>query len=118
VHQGQGTGLSPYVIGEQAGVESVTLLATNMPAHNHTVNAVTATSGNGAQPAGAYPSTVVISGETKGGTVNIYSTATPNAAMNHGTIGQSGGSQPHTNIQPVLCLNFCIAIAGIFPSRS
>jgi len=117
VHQGQGASLSPYVIGEQTGTENVTLLTTQMPLHTHLVNAVTSTSGNVPQPAAGYPATVQISGETKGGTVNTYSTATPNATMNQGMIGTAGGSQPHNNIQPVLCVNFCIAMNGIFPSR-
>jgi len=96
----------------------VSLLSNQIPAHSHAVNACTTTSGNVAQPAGAYPATVQISGETKGGTVNTYSAATPNAIMNPSMIGPSGGNVPHPNIQPVLCVNFCIAMAGIFPSRN
>jgi microcystin-dependent protein len=118
VCQGSGAGLTPYVLGEQTGTESVTLLTTQMPAHSHAVNAGTTTSGNVAQPAGAYPATVQITGETKGGTVNTYSTASPNAIMNPNMIGPSGGNQPHPNIQPVLCVNFCIAMVGLFPSRN
>src|SRR5580700_6989581 len=78
IHQGNGGG-GTYVIGEASGSPNVTLLNNNMPLHNHLVNAVTSTSGNVPQPAGAYPATVQITGETKGGTVNTYSTATPNA---------------------------------------
>ena len=116
IHQGTGGGGS-YVIGEAAGSASVTLLTTQMPLHTHLANAVTSTSGNVPQPAAGYPATVQISGETKGGTVNTYSTATPNTTMNQGMISTAGGSQPHTNMQPYLCVNFCIAMVGIFPSR-
>jgi microcystin-dependent protein len=118
ISQGNGAGLSPYVIGEAAGTENVSLLTTQMPSHSHPVNACTTTSGNAAQPAGAYPATDQITGETKGGTVNTYSTAAPNATMNPNMIGLQGGSQPHSNLQPFLVVNYCIAMAGIFPSRS
>jgi microcystin-dependent protein len=118
IHQGTGVGLSTYVMGENAGNENVTLLSTQMPLHTHQVSAVTSTSGNVAQPAAGYPATVQITGETKGGTVATYSTATPNATMNPGMISSVGGSQPHPNMQPYLCVSFCIATVGIFPSRN
>ncbi len=118
ISQGNGAGLSPYVIGEVAGTENVTLLVNQIPSHNHAVNACTTTSGNVPQPAGAYPATVQITGETKGGTVNVYSTASPNAIMNPNMIGLQGGNLPHSNLQPFLVVNYCIAIAGIFPSRN
>lgn len=117
IHQGNGGG-GTYVMGEAAGSPTVTLLASQMPQHSHPVNAVTSTSGNVAQPAGAYPATVQITGETKGGTVNTYSTATSNATMNQNMIGVAGGNQPHANMQPYLVVNFCIALTGIFPTRN
>jgi|GEM_PF-3620733 len=48
----------------------------------------------------------------------IYTSAAPNAQMNAASIGIAGGSQPHPNIQPYTCVNFIIAIQGIFPSRN
>jgi microcystin-dependent protein len=117
IHQGSGGG-GVYVIGEASGSPTVTMLASNMPAHNHLVNAVTSTSGNVAQPAAAYPATVQITGETKGGTVNTYSTASPNAQMNPAMITSAGGNVPHNNMQPYLVVNFCIAMSGLFPSRN
>jgi microcystin-dependent protein len=117
IHQGTGGG-STYVTGEASGTANVTLLSTQMPQHTHLANAVTSTSGNVKEPAGAYPATVQISGETKGGTVNTYSTATPNATMNASAIGTSGGSLPHNNMQPYLVVSFCIAMSGLFPSRN
>jgi microcystin-dependent protein len=48
---------------------------------------------------------------------NLYSTAAPATAMSSSMVGVAGGSQPHTNLQPYLTVNFCIAMQGIFPPR-
>jgi microcystin-dependent protein len=117
IHQGMGGG-GTYVIGEVGGSPTVTLLSNQMPLHSHVVNAVTSTSGNVAQPTGAYPATVQITGETKGGTVNTYSTAAGNTTMNQNMIAAAGGNVPHNNMQPYLVVNFCIALVGVFPSRN
>jgi len=111
VHQGQGSGLSPYVIGETTGAESVTLLASQMPSHTHSIQCNT-NGGNQASPANGYPAV-----ESTGTSLD-YSSATPNNTMSPSALTSVGGGQPHTNIQPVLCVNFCIALQGIFPSRS
>jgi microcystin-dependent protein len=99
IHQGTGGG-GTYVTGETGESPNITLLSNQLPTHSHLVNAVTSTSGNVAQPAGAYPATVQITGETKGGTVNTYSTATPNANLNQNAIVLAGGNVPHNNMQP------------------
>jgi microcystin-dependent protein len=109
IHQGQGTGLSPYVIGQLAGNESVTLSSQQMPQHNHNMNvfngpAATNRSGN------AY-----LADSTSG---NVYTTGNPNSTLNPNAITFNGSSQPHNNIQPYLCINFCIALQGIYPSRN
>ncbi|HTA41717.1 MAG TPA: tail fiber protein [Bryobacteraceae bacterium] len=112
VHQGQGTGLSTYVVGEITGSENVTLNAQQMPAHNHLVNA----DGNGGgknTPASNLPGTVAVNATEK-----IYSGNAGNTTMNQSMIQLAGGNQPHANIQPVLCVTFIIALQGIFPSRS
>jgi microcystin-dependent protein len=108
---GQGPGLQNYVQGELIGTENVTLLSTQLPAHNHTVNAV-ASGGNQASPAGGYPAI-----ESTGTSLN-YSNATNNATMNANMISGGGGGQPHSNIQPILCVNFIIALQGVYPSRN
>jgi microcystin-dependent protein len=113
VHFGQGPGLSTYDLGQQAGVETVTLIITQIPAHTHsaTVHASSADTGLDAQPENNYPAAGVASGNYKNATdVNM------NAAMV--TNGIAGGNQPHENLQPYLALNFCIALEGIFPSRN
>lgn len=114
VHQGTGGG-GTYVMGEASGSPNVTLLANNMPIHNHLVNAVTTTTNNVASPSNAHPATATA--EPRGTTASPYSTANPNATMNPNTIGQAGGNAPHNNMQPYLVVNFCIAMQGIFPSR-
>ncbi|MDQ6804015.1 MAG: tail fiber protein [Actinomycetota bacterium] len=108
MHQGQGPGLSPYVIGEKAGTESVTLTSAQMPQHNHSVVA-NGGSGTTTRPGGGVPART---------TEDIYAAAPDGTTMNPGMIGNTGGSQPHTNIQPYLVVNFCIALQGIFPSRN
>jgi len=109
VGQGQGPGLSSYAEGQAGGAETVTLAAAQMPGHTHPVKASSSAAASG-QPGGralARPAS------------HIY-TATPDTStvMNADTLGDAGGSQPHGNIQPYLAVNFCIALAGIFPSRS
>jgi microcystin-dependent protein len=110
IHQGQGTGLSPYTIGQTGGTETVTLLQGQIPAHNHQVQC-NISGGTQASPAGGYPAV-----ESTGTSLD-YSTAAT-GTMNSAMIEPIGGSQPHTNIQPFLCVNFCIALQGIFPSRN
>ena len=109
---GQGAGLSSYALGQVQGDEGVTLTIPQMPAHSHSYapQATTGT-GNTGSPAGglwASPSTAT----------NIYLRGASNTTMSAQTIGPSGGSQPHENRQPLLALNFVIALQGIYPSRN
>jgi microcystin-dependent protein len=118
IHQGTGPGLSTYVIGEQGGVENVTLLYNNMPIHNHLLN-VTSVYGKSGNPSGLFlANTEEGSGRgEKAGNYDFVSTAA-NATMAAGAVSQSGGSVPHANIQPYLTLNFIIAYTGVYPSRN
>ena len=106
VHQGQLAGGNNYTIGERSGVETVTLTTGQIPPHSHSV---TGNSGDGGQtsPAGNFWGL---------GAASIYSTTAPNVPMNAAAIGPTGGSQPHDNMLPFLCVNFIIALFGIFPS--
>jgi microcystin-dependent protein len=119
VSQGQGPGLSAYDLGEVTGVENTTLLINQMPAHNHTA---TVTINPAASPLSASedPTNAVPAG---GSQQSIYASAPDgttkmNAGMATATIAPAGGSQPFSIIQPLLCVNFIIAIQGIFPSRN
>jgi microcystin-dependent protein len=108
IHTGQGPGLSDRVLGETSGVETVTLLASEMPQHTHQLNAI-ASAGDTTVPANN------VLGENAGGVNNYKSSA--NNSMNANTVSTQGGGLPHNNMQPYLTLNFCIAFEGIFPSR-
>lgn len=105
LHQGDGPGLSPYRLGERTGGEQVTLTQSNLPAHSHSFSA----SNQGADddvPAG----NALAAGQ-------IYQGGTPNTPLNAATVGSTGGSQPFRVVQPLLAINFVIALQGIFPSR-
>jgi microcystin-dependent protein len=103
---GQGPGLSPYNLGQQAGAENVTLLQQQMPIHNHVASANNG-SATATRPAGTVPA---------GG--GSYAAASDGTTMNPTFIQNAGGSQPHNNIQPFLGLNYIIALTGVFPSRN
>jgi microcystin-dependent protein len=108
-HAGTGPGLSPRQIGQRFGEEDVTLSEANMPVHSHALQ--TAASG-ALDPRGQAGGSL--------GPAQIYvgSGETPNTALNAASIGTSGGSQAHDNMQPTLCINYIIALEGIFPPRS
>jgi microcystin-dependent protein len=107
-HQGQGPGLSTRVVGGTGGTETVTLTTAQMPNHTHqlTANSASATT---TQPAGA-----VLAKSSK----PTYAPAPNETAMNPAAIGHAGSSQPVGVLPPFLTLNFCIALAGIFPSQA
>ena len=113
---GQGPGLSNYDLGEQTGSESTTLTVGQMPAHSHLVGA-NAANATVASPSGADLAQGV---DTRGIAGKSYSTPpmTAPVTLDPATVQPSGGSQPVSNIQPVLGLNYIIALEGIFPSRS
>jgi microcystin-dependent protein len=114
LHQGQGPGLTPRTIGESSGTETVTLLSSQMPAHNHTLAAFNSP-GSLDTPTGNVIANIV--DPNTGGPATLFS-ATADTTMNPASIGISGGNQPHENMQPYLCVNFVIALEGIFPSRN
>lgn len=116
VGQGQGPGLSSYTLGQQSGSETVTLTSQQMPSHNHLINA---SEGNGAQqtPGSGFPASGVV--PTSGNAaVSNYRNSSDGTTLAPTAVGLAGGNQPHTNIQPYLCINFIIALEGIFPSRN
>ncbi len=116
IHQGAGVGLSPYVMGEAAGNEAVTLLVNQMPQHNHMV-AVNNQAGSVADPTNA----LLAQGNSGSGrdsvAVSNYTSGAATGTLAPTSISIAGGNQPHANIQPFLCVNFIIALQGIFPSR-
>jgi microcystin-dependent protein len=119
VGQGQGPGLSPYSIGEIDGVEQVSLTTSTIPPHNHAFVAYTGEA-TSKSPTGALPAQGLHSGgHGAGTTMNLYNTASPNVPLSTQQVTPvSGGGTPHTNLQPSLALNWCIALTGVFPARS
>ena len=110
--QGQGPGLSNKNLGEQAGTETVTLLAAQLPAHNHTLVAVNL-AGDASNPnAALLANSGALDKEFKAAPLSSQVNMHPSA------IGNTGGSQPHDNLPPYLVLNFYIALEGIFPARN
>lgn len=119
VGMGSGPALTQIVQGEQAGVEQVTLLQSQMPMHTHLVNVGTASS----DPVNAPTATNNVLGASGAGQGNatIWSTATAlqtTVPLNPGQIAISGGSLPFAIRNPFLGTNFIIALEGVFPTRS
>ncbi len=104
---GQGTGLSPRVLGEAVGSENVTLLPNNAPAHTHAFAAGGAASS--AHPEGLVPAAVT------GYTLYAPSVTAPQA-LSSATVEVAGGGQPHNNVMPSMPLSFIICLNGIFPN--
>lgn len=107
---GQGQGLSLRDLGEMSGVESVTLLVSEIPVHTHTLR------GTIEQGDNRLPSPTVSLAQSIG--ANAYVAPTPPLGlMAFQSLPPAGGGLPHNNMQPYLTLNFCIALQGIFPQR-
>ncbi len=109
IHQGTGPGLSRHQLGARAGLENETLTTNEMPSHRHDAQASTSAA-NESSPQGRVlgsPSNHEIYAPVSGAHVSLVST----------TIGDTGGSRSHTNLMPALCINYIIALVGIYPSR-
>jgi microcystin-dependent protein len=103
IHVGSG-----HVLGEKGGVQAVTLSISQIPTHVHTASASSTNTGATNLPAG----NVLCNSAPN----NLYGPVQNLGAMVAGTVGNTGGSQAHLNMQPFLVLNFSIALQGIFPS--
>jgi microcystin-dependent protein len=102
IHMGNG-----HTLGETGGSTSVTINQQTLPQHLHFLQGANV-NGDKANPTGAVLSSVN----------SMYGPATSLTTMNPASVSNVGGSQAHTNMQPYLVLNFCIALQGIFPSRN
>lgn len=109
IHQGKGNDNITYIQGETGGVESVTLTVAQLPAHTHGLIATTSAAVL-PNPGNALPATGVIS--------ELYWGDPPDNAAAAQAISPAGGSQPHSNFQPYLCLNFIISMFGVYPSQT
>jgi len=109
IHEGSG-----HTLGEVGGSSAVTINMQTMPTHTHPLTANMAAVGANMNVTVGVPG-----GNNWANTGKVqWCTSAPNAAMNPQSVGNVGGSQPHTNMQPYLVLNFCIALQGIFPSQN
>jgi microcystin-dependent protein len=106
IHQGNG-----FTLAETGGVESVTLAAGQIPAHSHPFLA-SANQASSTSPAKQVPAV------TQAATITPYGTDAPPVQLSPSSVGSTGGSQPHSNFQPYLCIDFIISLFGVFPSQT
>lgn len=109
IHMGTGPDGTTYQIGEMAGTEQVTLTVQQIPNHSHPLTASLAQATEQA-PAGA-----VLAQST---VADMYIQDSPDGTLAASAVGPAGGSQPHENTQPFLCINHIISLFGIFPSQT
>ncbi len=104
LHQGNG-----FILAETGGAEEVTLTVNQIPGHSHqmlgSLNTATSLAASDGVPSAS-----------TGATVSPYGTDAPRTNLSPLAVTSVGGSQPHTNFQPYLCVNFIISLFGIFPS--
>jgi microcystin-dependent protein len=105
IHQGNG-----LILAETGGVEEITLTVNQIPAHSHPALATSAVATD------VNPGNQVL-GESRPGSSGYYEDV-PTTPMAATSISSVGGSQPHTNFQPYLCVDFIISLFGIFPSET
>lgn len=110
VHAGSGPGLSLRRLGEKGGAEDVTLTVNQIPAHTHAANAQ-GTPGDSGDPKNRHWA-------ASSGSPAAYANGPADTDMGQGILANAGGSQSHTNMMPFRCINFIIALFGIYPSRS
>jgi microcystin-dependent protein len=108
LHQGSNGG-NTFQIAEQAGSESVTLTTQQLPVHTHPFVAAAA-AGDQTSPLGNVPANSF--------NVTPYINQAPDGNMSAAAIAPAGGTQPHENRQPFLCINFIISTVGVFPSQT
>jgi microcystin-dependent protein len=105
IHQGSG-----FILAETGGAETVTLNVNQIPAHSHPFLVIGNQAGDQISPAGTLPA--------QSFNVVPFINDASTGAFNAGAIGGTGGTQPHDNMQPYLCVNFIMSLFGIFPTQS
>ena len=120
VHAGQGPGLGNYTLSQTGGAQFVTLTASNLPAHAHSVSMTAQIPADSGNAGSAVPTGNNLANSVH--TLN-YSTSAPNVSLSStisvgGTVGSAGGNQPLSTMPPYTVLNCTIALVGIFPSRN
>ena len=108
IHMGTGPDGTTYQLGEMAGTEQETLTTQQIPTHTHNLVGSTAAA-NSRDPVGN------CFGTSAG---DLYNGVFDSIPMSNQSIQPAGGSQPHENTQPFLCINFIISLFGVFPSQT
>ena len=109
LHAGTGPGLSPRPLGQKSGAENVAVQSNQVALHSHPWNA---TNSAAADTTPAAHTTATATG------TNLYGTANPTTMNSQAIADDAGGGQAHKNVMPYICINFIIALQGIYPSRS
>lgn len=110
IHAGTGPGGITYQLGEAGGVETVTLSTQQIPSHTHPFLCSTS-------PAGSKTPVNQVPALTQAATITTYGTDAPLLQLNAQAVSSVGGSQPHDNLQPYLCISFIISLFGVFPHQ-
>jgi microcystin-dependent protein len=111
MHPGQGPGLSLHDLGEESGSDTVTLIESEMPTHNHLLQAANSDGIDQSPTAEMYAGGV-------GGIATYANAGGATTTLSPQAIVPQGASFPHNNLQPYLTLNFCIALQGVYPPRT
>jgi len=106
VHVGNG-----FALGQQGGVETVTLTTSQIPSHTHVAQCNSNAGTSAAASGGVWAANATVANPT-------YGSVAPNAAMDPAAVGSTGGSQPHDNMVPLLVINFILSLFGVFPSQT
>lgn len=114
VHQGNGPGLADYALGQRGGVETVSLRIDNMPAHGHAIEADSRPNTSGDATNGFFGPT---SGQDPDFSVYTEPKTTVET-LDSRTLSEAGEGDALYNIAPFVCINFIIALKGVYPSRS
>ena len=109
IHSGTGQDGQTYQLGESFGVEEVTLSTQQIPVHTHPMLAATEL-GSSNSPGGNLLANC--------SALKIYTASAPSIALAPNSVTPVGGSQPHDNMQPFLCISFIISLFGVFPSQN
>src|SRR3954468_18371276 len=113
MHPGQGPGLSLHDLGETGGSDTVSLLESEIPSHNHGIRA------HGQDPADTEsPNPTRVMARTAPGFGYIPPTGQPIVSLADVALDPAGGDQPHNNLMPYLTLNFCNALQVVYPPRT
>lgn len=111
LHQGTGPGLSTRRLGSKPGSERVTLTTNQLPSHMHDLVASTASADSVAPQGKVIAESALPFRYLTGGS------AAETITLNSQSVANTGGAQSHTNLMPALCINYIIALVGIYPSR-